>query len=136
MARSITRSNQKPDTLMQDRIARIRPNLLHRTAGPYKRVSSLHYRVAASLSASPQLAESIRVAKGFRVVPIGDLSRCGNVGGQTYGYSMTSSVMASTPGGMLRPSALAVFMLMTSSNLVGSCTGSSAGFPPLRMRSA
>jgi hypothetical protein len=28
----------------------------------------LHYRAAASLSASPQLAESIRAAKGFRVV--------------------------------------------------------------------
>jgi hypothetical protein len=36
----------------------------------------LHYRAAALLSASPQLAESIRVAKRFRVVPRGDLSRC------------------------------------------------------------
>src|ERR1700738_3873417 len=32
-------------------------------------VNGTHYRVAASLSASPQLAESIRAAKGFRVVP-------------------------------------------------------------------
>ena len=30
-----TCSNQRPDTLMQDRIARDRRNLLHRTAGPY-----------------------------------------------------------------------------------------------------
>jgi hypothetical protein len=33
-------------------------------------VNSLHYRIAAFLSASPQLAESIRAAKRFRVVPI------------------------------------------------------------------
>ena len=32
-------------------------------------VNSLHYRGAALLSASPQLAVSIRAAKGFRVVP-------------------------------------------------------------------
>jgi hypothetical protein len=30
-----TRSKQRPDTLLQDRIARIEENLLHRTAGPY-----------------------------------------------------------------------------------------------------
>jgi hypothetical protein len=30
---------------------------------------------------------------------------------------------------------LAVLRLITSSNLVGSCTGKSAGFSPLRMRS-
>jgi NADH-quinone oxidoreductase subunit D len=35
----------------------------------------------------------------------------------------------------VRPSALAVFKLITSSNLVGACTGRSAGFSPLRMRS-
>ena len=34
-----------------------------------------------------------------------------------------------------RPSALAVFRLITSSYLVGACTGRSAGFSPLRMRS-
>ena len=34
-----------------------------------------------------------------------------------------------------RPSALAVLRLITSSYLVGACTGRSAGFSPLRMRS-
>ena len=38
--------------------------------------------------------------------------------------------------GMSRPSALAVLRLITSSNLVGCWTGSSAGFAPLRMRPA
>jgi hypothetical protein len=33
------------------------------------------------------------------------------------------------------PSALAVFRSMTSSYIVGACTGRSAGFSPLRMRS-
>jgi hypothetical protein len=36
----------------------------------------LHYRAAALLSASPQLAESIRAAKRFRVVPIAAFMRC------------------------------------------------------------
>src|SRR5262249_55545181 len=37
--------------------------------------------------------------------------------------------------GTSRPSALAVLRLMSSSYLVGACTGKSAGFSPLRMRS-
>src|SRR5262249_31803886 len=51
-------------------------------------------------------------------------------------HSITSSAMASTPGGTVRPSAPAVFMLMTSSNLVGCSTGRSAGFSPFRIRPA
>src|SRR6202011_2346397 len=35
-------------------------------------VNGTHYRAAALLSASPQLAESIRAAKRFRVVPTAD----------------------------------------------------------------
>jgi hypothetical protein len=49
-------------------------------------------------------------------------------------HSITSSAMASTPGGIVRPSILAVGALMTSSNLVDCWTGNSAGFAPLRMR--
>src|SRR4029077_9228837 len=50
-------------------------------------------------------------------------------------HSITSSARASSDGGTVRPSALAVFRLITSSYLVGACTGRSAGFSPLRMRS-
>jgi hypothetical protein len=50
-------------------------------------------------------------------------------------HSITSSARASTVVGISRPSALAVFRLMTSSYLVGACTGRSAAFSPLRMRS-
>src|SRR5206468_3089077 len=48
---------------------------------------------------------------------------------------ITSSAMAIRFGGMLSPSAFAIFRLITSSYLVGACTGSSLGFSPRRMRS-
>jgi hypothetical protein len=51
------------------------------------------------------------------------------------GYWITSSAMANSVSGMVRPSALAVFRLMTSSSFVDCWTGRSAGFSPLRMRS-
>ena len=43
---------------------------------------------------------------------------------------------ASSLSGISRPSALAVLRLITSSNFVGSITGRSPGFSPLRMRPA
>src|SRR5262245_21678073 len=56
-------------------------------------------------------------------------------GGSASRHSMTSSARASTVAGTSSPSALAVLRLITNSNLVGFCTGRSAGFSPLRMRS-
>src|SRR5262249_19129463 len=50
-------------------------------------------------------------------------------------HSITSSARASRLSGTVRASAFAVLRLMTSSYLVGACTGRSAGFSPLRMRS-
>src|SRR5262245_18800522 len=50
-------------------------------------------------------------------------------------YSITSSARASRDGGIVRLSSYAVLRLITSSYLVGACTGKSAGFSPLRMRS-
>ena len=50
-------------------------------------------------------------------------------------YSITSSARASSVGGTSRSSAFAVLRLSTVSYLVGACTGRSAGFSPLRMRS-
>src|SRR5262249_14207461 len=50
-------------------------------------------------------------------------------------HSITSSALASRVGGISRPRALAVLRLMTNSYFVGACTGRSAGFSPLRMRS-
>ena len=42
-------------------------------------------------------------------------------------YSISSSACASSDGGIVNPSAFTVFRLMTSSNLVGACTGKSRG---------
>ena len=46
----------------------------------------------------------------------------------------TSSAVASSVGGTVRPSILAVPALITNSNLFGCTTGRSAGLAPLRMR--
>src|SRR5947208_3442132 len=49
-------------------------------------------------------------------------------------HSITSSARPSSVIGKVTPSALAVLRLMASSTFVACCTGSSAGFTPLRMR--
>ena len=49
-------------------------------------------------------------------------------------HSITSSAVASSLSGTVRPSILAVWVLMTSSNFDACTTGRSAGFAPLRMR--
>ena len=48
-------------------------------------------------------------------------------------YWITSSAVASSVSGMVRPSAFAVLRLITSSNLVDCTTGRSAGLAPLRI---
>src|SRR5262249_49061876 len=50
-------------------------------------------------------------------------------------HSITSSAVICMISGTVRPSALAVSRLITNSYLVGVCTGKSAGFSPLRIRS-
>ncbi len=55
--------------------------------------------------------------------------------GCTSTHSITLSARISSMGGILTPSALAVFMLIQSSNTVGCSTGSSLGFVPLRILS-
>src|SRR5262245_23248217 len=51
-------------------------------------------------------------------------------------YSITSSASESKLSEILTPSAFAVLMLITSSNLTTCCTGKSAGFVPLRILAA
>jgi hypothetical protein len=48
-------------------------------------------------------------------------------------YSITSSAMARSDGGTVRSSIVAVWALMTNSNLLDCTTGKSAGLAPLRM---
>src|SRR5262245_32280524 len=47
-------------------------------------------------------------------------------------HSITSSAIASSPGGNVKPRALAVFKFRTSSNLLSCITGRSTGLAPLR----
>jgi hypothetical protein len=51
-------------------------------------------------------------------------------------YWITSSAVASSVSGTMRPKALAVSRLMESCTFVTCCTGRSAGFSPLKMRPA
>src|SRR5262245_8385848 len=51
-------------------------------------------------------------------------------------HSITSSAMARSEDGTVRPNMRAVVLLMTSSNLVDCSTGNSAGFAPLSTRPA
>src|SRR6516164_9506624 len=67
----------------------------------------------------------------FTPMPKTDIRHCS----KERRYSITSSARAISEGGTVRPSAFAVLRLMVSSYLVGACTGRSAGFSPLRMRS-
>ena len=53
---------------------------------------------------------------------------------QTALYSITSSARPSSASGIVRPSALAVLILMSNSIFVACCTGKLAGFSPLRIR--
>ncbi len=64
-----------------------------------------------------------------RYVPIADSCTAAN----TNRYSITLSARERNEGGTVRPSALAVFILIVSSNLVDACTGRSAGLVPLRI---
>jgi hypothetical protein len=72
-----------------------------------------------------------RTSRDFRVVPRATKVRRSKLPS----YSISSSASASNLSGTWRPSDLADLRLMTISNLVGSCTGKSAGFSPRRMRS-
>src|SRR6266704_3364238 len=95
----------------------------------------LHHLLLAGLpahSAYPLIATDERTLPDVSNVPRGDSCTAAN----QHPYSITSSARASRAGGTMRPSALAVLRLIASSYLVGTCTGRSAGFSPLRMRPA
>jgi hypothetical protein len=60
MARSTTRSNQRPDTLIQDRICQIDESLLQRTARPYIRVIGAIFGPFAARPLMPQQLRNSR----------------------------------------------------------------------------
>jgi predicted phage terminase large subunit-like protein len=99
------------------------------------------YRDRAAAAAEhnkPQPVQSVVLSHGFGrccptpgIAPNG-LGRFGRKKSSHSRYWMTSSASCSSDSGTVRPSALAVRSLMTSSNLTGAWTGSSLGFAPRR----
>src|SRR5476649_2872834 len=70
MARSTTRSNQRPDTLMQDRHRQFDEIFLQRTAGPYIRVNRAGLTSRRPLPFyHPQSTDIIRPGLLIRLVP-------------------------------------------------------------------
>src|SRR5262245_36878257 len=76
-------------------------------------------RELAALSGRASLGCGLAAAQG-------DLLFVAIFGAASPVHSIASSARASTLGGISRPSILAVFRLVTSSYLVGACTGRSA----------
>src|SRR5262245_25844245 len=83
------------------------------------------YAVQNRMSALPPIADMCSAIRHVCFGPKADMAS----------YSRTSSARASTAGGTVRPRDFVVLRLITISYLVGACTGMSAGFSPLRMRS-
>ena len=89
--------------------------------GPYISRRCAKHRCASQQKLHADVADGAKAA----------VSRCS----QEQSYSITSSARASSAGGTSRPSAFAILRLMTSSYLVGACTGRQVGrLPPFRMR--
>src|SRR2546423_13723730 len=83
-------------------------------------VNSIALTAHRPLLGLPRLADIFIVLRHVSNVPKPEVA-----------YSITSSARTSNEGRTDTPSALAVFMLISSSNLVGCSTGRSAGVGPL-----
>ena len=79
------------------------------------------FRNGRPMSALPPKADIAEGDRHVRFVPKADILRCGG----DWRYSITSVGDRHHARRMVRPSALAVVRLMTSSYLVGACTGRS-----------
>ncbi len=114
--------------------------MMQEAFGAYRAVVS-DLSEAAKANAWAEVAHCLRqfeTESGF-ATRVGVRTRTSSEAGLTEAWprtahSITSSARASSDGGTAT-SAFAVLRLTTSSNLFGPCTGRSAGFSPLRMRS-
>ena len=112
-----------------------RSRQVSRDFGYESKPSDRRARRVLGMSAVPPIATEL-VARGSPSLgAITGREQMQQNGRMPHSYSITSSARASSIGGTSRPSALAVFKLIVSWNLVGACTGRSAGFSPRRMRS-
>src|SRR6516225_2332969 len=90
--------------------------------------TSAHVR---PMSALPPKADMGTQPRNVCFVPKADKVHCSKI----VRYSITSSARAISDCGTVSPSAFAVLRLIINSYFVGACTGRSAGFSPLRIRS-
>jgi hypothetical protein len=104
--------------------------IAHRARASH-RVCRRHKKLASRMSTILPKADIHRARRDVRFVPKADIQRCG----KRCCYSITSSARATSVGGMVRPRAVAVLRLMTSSIFVGCSTGKSAGCAPFRILS-
>jgi hypothetical protein len=79
----------------------------------------------------PAYVERWRSRTSLRPAPGTPLARVAESGKPLPPHSITSSERNKSEVGTSRPSALAVFMLVTTANLVACSTGMSAGLAPL-----
>ena len=102
-------------------------------------LETLHQSVWICQSVSTSPRDNVRDL--FRVIvlllgqPTPGAGSAANMRRASIVYWMISSARSSSDCGIVRPSAFAVFRLMVNSNLVGCCTGKSAGLAPLRILS-
>jgi hypothetical protein len=126
--------NQKPHVARPGR-AYSKP-----TAELFDPVRYLSRSPVSGITASPASAGLSRstLARGGKANiagrPIRAISGC-EQSQQKNPYSITLLAWASTIDGNSMPRALAVLRLIARSNFTGACTGRSAGFAPLRIRS-
>ena len=130
MARSTTRSNQRPDTLMQDRICQVDETSCN--ARPDHTLGSItsFWGEADNFRSTP-MNEHILSRSACLKVHTNRLMHRSN----RHRYSITSSARARSAAEMSIPRALAALMLITSSILCGCSTGRSAGRAPLSILS-
>ena len=104
-----------------------------------------HSKIAPPMTGSGQIRSSDDVRCTTALAPKTDISSARlerpfratatvNNRSKLRSYSITSSAIASTPGGTVRPSDLATLRFSSSSNLANCTTGNSAGRAPLLYR--
>ena len=103
------------------------------------RASSNEEKHRAALSKAKALAKALELGNRRHVIPNGAAAKSKSglmQRNKKERYSTTSSAICWRCTGTSRPNALAVFILITSSNFVGCRTGKTEGLSPLRMRPA
>src|SRR5262249_40167963 len=118
-----------------DSIARLRPSTKPASLKPFRKAAS---KLAPPAGVPPRRNPTTGTPRCCALAANGHAAATPPIrlakSGHSF-HSITASARARTVGGMVSPIALAVLRLIASSSLVGSSTGRSAGFDPLRILS-